>query len=142
MLEDMFEDIFLYIFMFWSFFIIIFRVYFIGPVVFFSKEKIFSWNKSRDYQTALKAALIWLHKYTDTVGLVTFLDFSCTRYVCMQKRFFAHRQACQNWKGGHSKTRKLISSQIFRCIWEFLTLITFFTHFYTSFTTKKIGVRF
>ena len=45
-------------------------------------------------------------------------------------------------EGGLSTTRKLISSQIFRCIWEFLTLITFFTHFYTSFTTKKIGVRF
>ena len=42
--------------------------------------------------------------------------------------------------GGHSATRRLISSQIFRCIWEFLTITTFFTHFYTSFNTKKIGV--
>ena len=54
--------------------------------------------------------------------------------------------ACKSNSGmgepGHSTTRRLISSQIFRCIWEFLTVITFFTHFYTSFNSKKIGVHF
>ena len=45
-------------------------------------------------------------------------------------------------QGGHSTTRKLISSQIFRCIWEFLTLITFLLIFTLVLPQKKLGCAF
>ena len=42
----------------------------------------------------------------------------------------------------HTTARKVLSSQMFHCIWQLNTYITFKTHFYSSFTTKKLEPAF